>query len=121
MNNGLLTLEMPIQQFKRMLRDRKTATNKPANAFNICRDISHAFMWFCAGMGIRNARLICVKAPAKELTVPGRKSDALLNHYIVRVGKFYIDWTARQFWDDAPYPMIMDRSELKKIWRHIDG
>jgi len=109
-----------LRDFKRKLRERRGATNTPDAAFNVCWEISHAFLWFCLGAGAKNVRVISVAEPLKGFST-FNKNDALLSHFMVRIGNTYVDWTARQFWEAAPYPMVMDRSELKETWGEIHG
>lgn len=108
-----------LRDFKRKLRERKGATDTPNRAFNVCHETSLAFLWFCVGSGIKNAKLIWLDGIIKPITVPGLTAKALKGHYVVRVGSLYIDWTARQFWPDDPYPLVMNRSEVLRRWEEI--
>lgn len=112
-------LKVPIQDFRRKLRERKGATNSSCNAFNACFDTSLAFSWFCIGGGIKRVRVVEVGCPVKPFDVPGVSHRSFVKHFMVCAGRFFIDWTARQFWANAPYPMIMDRSEVRQLWKEI--
>ncbi len=37
-------------------------------------------------------------------------------HFLVRVGNTYIDFTARQFFPDAPYPQVLQERDITKLW-----
>lgn len=37
-------------------------------------------------------------------------------HYMVRVGEVFIDFTARQFFKDAPYPTVYTSEDMNAMW-----
>ena len=70
-------------------------------------------MWFAIARGVRGCSLVCVRKPALKML----DSDDFRCHWLTRIRNYiYVDWTARQFWPDSPYPLVVDSAELRDYW-----
>ena len=78
--------------------------------------MSIAFMWFCIGLGIKPVKLEYFTTPVKEFDAPGTDGLNVRGHYVVSSGKVFVDWTARQFWKDVPYPLVVNEDEMRNYW-----
>lgn len=106
-----------VDRFKRRLSGMGWSTFKPNDAFDRCLTTSNAFMWFCIGANVPGCRTIRLTEPARPLD-ESWKQIGFREHYLnVVYGNIFVDWTAKQFWRDVTYPMVMDTREFREYWR----
>lgn len=62
--------------------------------------------------------LRCIGTPTREPDLGWKfwGSSDLISHYVADFGNVIVDWTARQFWKDAPVPMILTKKEMQQLW-----
>jgi hypothetical protein len=98
---------------------------KPEYGMGDCDNLSVAFLRHAENYGLKGI-LLAVDNPHKEPTAGWDKghwkdSGHVVSHYIAYFPemKTGVDFTARQFWHDAPVPMIMPLSQIKSSWDEL--
>jgi hypothetical protein len=95
----------------------------PAIAKNRCHELSMAFAWYCKGLGEVCEIIRCVGAKKKiSLHVERAGDEKIVSHYVVWFPdeEKAVDWTARQFWPEAPHPWVLSKVGLEHVWNEIE-
>jgi hypothetical protein len=101
-------LERAIETFKQSFSGDQ-GWDTPKRAFTECGTASNAFVRFLSVLGVnsRAEDLVLDKAHDQHLSpfYPDREG---YGHWVVNVDeRWLIDWTARQFAPEAPYPIVI--------------
>jgi hypothetical protein len=95
-----------------------------ASAYNKCKFVSYELVLYLRQRGF-NARLVHVQNcplptyPSPHLKWAAKRRDRW-SHYVVSVGRFSIDLTARQFDGDARLPEIKTLAKLRTEWSVVE-
>ena len=89
-------------------------------SYNKCKFVSYELVLFLQQRGF-NARLIHVQnCPSPTYPAPHGKWAAKRrdkwSHYVVGIGRWSIDLTARQFDAEAKHPQLMTLTTLRSVW-----
>lgn len=105
------------QQFESFASDPKWAD--PKGAEGQCYDASSAFARHIG------AKIAHYTNPRNAVLSEWARHDMEneeggLGHVAVHVGGHVVDWTARQFWPDAPHPLVESRSDYSKRFERFE-
>ena len=93
-------------------------------SYNKCKFASYELVLFLRRRGFK-ARLIHVQGcpapayPNPHTTWANKRRDKW-SHYIVGIGRWTIDLTARQFDADAPFPSVRLLSRIRETWTTVE-
>lgn len=92
----------------------------PDGAWGQCTESSDSFLHFLDEAGVEGAVIEHFDPCVRQDRVDYPFGDLIgcSFHWAVRVGDIVIDWTARQFSDDAPFPAIWKCE--RREWRNVD-
>lgn len=108
-----------IREFSRQFPKLKTQRG----AYNKCKFASYELVLYLRQRGFK-ARLVHIEGcPAPMYPEPHAKWAAKRrdrwSHYVVGIGRWTIDLTARQFDADAPVPLVMPITRLRTQWTSV--
>jgi hypothetical protein len=92
------------------------------HAYGACDHVSGIFL--DQNMDARPVHVLGArhKMPRRDPMYQGYLNpDRQLYHVLVRIGRWYIDFTYRQFDRIAPHPMIMRKRDLRRIWCRVSS
>lgn len=127
----LLTAEtVPPKRGKQLLSlvrefaDRLPKLQTQRGAYNKCKFVSYELVLYLRRRGF-NARLIHIQGcPAPTYPNPhsvwAKKRRDKWSHYVVGVGHWSIDLTARQFDSELPVPLIKSLASLREQWTLVE-
>lgn len=95
----------------------------PAGAYANCYALSVAFARWLHERNVRCQILHLVGSRKPLPDAVGRWAlcdPATAQHWAVRVGRWTVDWTARQFSPQADFPCVKSRRRLEREWLLID-
>jgi hypothetical protein len=95
-----------------------------AGAYNKCKFASYTLVLYLRQRGF-NARLIHIQdCPRPAYPEPHQrwqnKRRDRWSHYVVGIGRYSIDITARQFDSDLPVPFIETLAKLRQRWTTVE-
>jgi hypothetical protein len=112
-------LHKAIESFGRTKYARKA--HSPSWATGECDSVSLIFLKHAHRFGLRGYLLAIdhPKVPLKNSTWDIMKDH--VSHFIAYFPDLSIgvDWTARQFWSDAPVPKISTKKQILAEWREL--
>lgn len=117
----LRAIQPTLLAFADRLKRTEWNTDTFERAFDRCYSTSIAFMWFCIGRGISGCGIEEFCSPSRPFTNTTALSitSKIRVHNVAIIRRnIYVDWTARQFWDEAPYPLVMSAEELATYWSY---
>lgn len=105
-----------VRSFPKLQRQR--------GAYNKCKFMSYELVLFLRRRGF-NAKLIHIQGcPAPTYPEPhpvwAAKRRDRWSHYVVGIGRWSIDVTARQFDSEARVPLVMPLAELRQQWTVVE-
>jgi len=97
---------------------------RPASQFGRCLETSEAFAELARTNGshaeILQARGLRRVRAFPRMDTRWRAIPAhLIEHHVVQLGRYVVDWTARQFDPTAPVPEITPVAVFRRRWRSI--
>ena len=122
--NPPMSFEDLIEAFKRTPAARRCQTS--SGSFGICTHVAVRFWHFAVLRGFKAtmwhvAGLRSLPADAhpkwRDLCASGSNVLDFLVHTVVEVDGVCVDWTARQFFGDAPWPELLSPRQLRHRWR----
>lgn len=105
----------------------KNQCETPSAAMGDCDNISIAFLDHAKKYNL-NGRLLAIDNPNKSPTGGWdlwgghwEKTGAAISHYIAYFPSLElgVDFSARQFWDDAKIPEIYTLEQIKSLWSEL--
>ncbi|KKL87531.1 hypothetical protein LCGC14_1933800, partial [marine sediment metagenome] len=121
---GRAEIRLPLREFATGGGMQCSASH---TAFGRCADVSQDFVDFLRERGIQANRVktfgykgTLARADYRWQELRTRRGKKVgkenIGHYMVRVGDRYIDWSAKQFDTDAPFPAIYTKEEVASLW-----
>jgi hypothetical protein len=87
-----------------------------------CDNLSTQFLNHAKQFGL-NGILLAVDSPTKIPTLGWEfwGKGAIISHYLAYFPdqQLGVDFAARQFWEDAPVPMVLSLDQIKKLWKEL--
>lgn len=112
-----------VSRFKRHPVVRREALNTPSGANGMCGWASAVFARMCpmaTPLDVQGSLINFLEPDSGENggvawhSRIGQWESAC--HTVTRAGRWYFDWTARQFDPSAPWPVVMTERELRRRW-----
>jgi len=89
---------------------------------NFCagRLVSLRFLRHAEGFGLFGT-IMAVDNPRTPFTENLFGPNDTINHYIAYFPALAraVDWTARQFWNDSPVPVLLTNSQIEAEWQEL--
>jgi len=98
--------------------------NSQETAYNKCKFVSYELLKAFQAQGLDSVKLVHIEDCKREFERPHPKWQKEpfkeWTHYVLRIDKYYVDFTAKQFDESLPVPTIGLISELKRDWKIVE-